>query len=411
MEWYGDNARIRLSLPHNMAGIVCSFVFTGLLACSTTAHQTPAPPTHVAAASVPAGNNPTAQHVYGQPDFTTGTLRDAGATSLKNPSAIAADGSGGCYVADYGNSRVLHFPAAHGTGAGPAADRVYGQPDFTANAAGHGPNGLNYPHGVVVDSRGELYVADTFNNRVLHYPAGSATADRVYGQGDFAGGQENAGGLSSISLAHPEGISIDSTGLYVADALNNRVLHFPNGSTTADFVYGQGLSGNSPQAFMTNAPGSGDANLNNPRDVAVTPTGIFVADAGNHRVVHFALKHTQADRVYGQPDFAPAAVQPNQGHSSTSALTLNNPTGLATDKAGGLYVADRDNNRVLYYAPGSVNIDPPATRVYGQLDFTSAAAGITARAFHGPGDVATDGAGDLLVLDIFNQRVLKFLSH
>jgi sugar lactone lactonase YvrE len=88
------------------------------------------------------------------------------------PSALAVDGSGGLYVADSFNNRVLYFPPGS-AGSGPAgavAGVVYGQPAMTTNVRGTGPAGLNQPDGVAPDGRGGLYVADSGNNRVLYFP-------------------------------------------------------------------------------------------------------------------------------------------------------------------------------------------------------------------------------------------------
>jgi hypothetical protein len=359
---------------------------------------------------VPATSSPPACVVYAQPDFTTHTLYATGQNTLKNASSIAADNHGGFFVADYGNNRVLHFPATIGTGAGPAADHVYGQPDFTSNATHNGVAGLNYPHGVAVDPKGGLYISDTFNNRILHYSLLSTNADRVYGQPDFVTTRSNSWGLNARSLSQPQGLADDSTGLYVADSANNRVLHYPMGSMIADRVYGQGTPGNSQANFTSNGRGNGATGLDNPRDVAVDSTGLYVADSGNHRVVHFILGDAVADRVYGQPDFAATSVWANQGLASPTAATLNKPTQVALDSTGGLYVADRNNNRVVYYPPYSQTgaNGPEAVRVFGQMGFATSSSSTTASSFHGPGGVAVDTSGNVFVLDIFNQRVLKF---
>ena len=364
------------------------------------------------AKSVSITSSPVARVVYAQPDFTTYTLYATGQNTLKNAGSIAADTHGGFYVADYGNNRVLHFPATLGIGAGPAADQVYGQPDFTSHAVHDGPAGLNYPHGVAVDPNGGLYISDMFNNRILHYPLASTNADHVYGQPNFVNTRSNSWGLNAGSLFQPQGLAVDSTGLYVADSANNRVLHYPSRSMIADRVYGQGTPGNSQANFSSNGSGNGATGLNDPRDVAVDSTGLYVTDSGNHRVVHYVLGNPIADRVYGQPNFAAASVLANQGLANPTAATLNKPTQVALDSTGGLYVADRNNNRVVYYPPYTQTgpNGPEAVRVFGQRGFTTSGSSTTASSFHGPGGVAVDTKGNVFVLDIFNQRVLKFVG-
>ncbi len=380
-----------------------------LVGCSSTTIDSQATPS--ATTPIPS-IAPIAQVVYGQPNFTSNTLYPTGQNTLYNASAITVDGHGGVYVADYNNSRVLHFPNFTGRGAAPQADVVYGQTDYTSRNVHRGAGGLNFPHGVAMDGKGGLYVADTFNNRVLHYPTSSTTADRVYGQPDFNKAGANSSGIDPESLSHPQGLAIDATGLYVADSQNNRVLHFPEGKLTADFVYGQGTPGNSSANFSAHNDQSGSIGLNGPRDVALDKTGLYIVDSGNHRVVHYPFAHAIADRVYGQLDFAPTSVNPNQGKTKPTATTLNNPTGVAVGGQEKLYIADRNNNRILCYpsfAQQKGN-DPAAIQVYGQIDYTGNETSTSASTFHGPGAVSVDNNRNVFVLDIFNQRVLKFVT-
>ena len=384
-------------LSNLLVETACSSTATTASSASTST-PTPSSTLHMFAAHV----------VYAQQDFTTSTLYPAGQNTLKNAGAIVSDMHRGFYVADYGNSRVLQFPSSGSNEVGPQADRVYGQPNYTSNAVGHGATELNYPHGVAVDSAGGLYIADTFNNRVLHYPQGNTTPYRVYGQPTFV--SKESYGVSPSTLAHPQGLAVDGTGLYVADSDNNRVLHYSSNSTTADFVYGQGTPGNNPSNLATNSSGAGVSGLNVPRDVAVDYTGLYICDSGNHRVTHYHIGNPLADHVYGQPGFAASLVQANQGKAHPTATTLNNPTGVALDQQGGLYVADRGNNRILYYAPTMQTTpnDPLATGIYGQSSYTTKDASTTAATFNGPGGVSVDTNGNVFVLDIFNQRVLTF---
>src|SRR6266851_4127071 len=137
------------------------------------------------------GTSITADRVYGTGDGRVGSIGgQAGPTTLgldDYASRVAADPAGGLYVADTSANRVLHF-----SGSSTIADRVYGQND---NFAGFSPNmatgraspvgpvtakGLFSPQGVATDSGG-VYIADTNNNRVLHFSGDSTAADRVYG--------------------------------------------------------------------------------------------------------------------------------------------------------------------------------------------------------------------------------------
>jgi hypothetical protein len=317
---------------------------------------------------------------------------------------------------------------------------VYGQFDYTKNAPNRGGEAsadtLSYPLGMTRDAEGGLYVADRNNHRVLYYANdGDETADRVYGQGgDFTAhiwnnnGNGNSGAASPDTLAMPTAVALDSTGgLYVTDRDNHRVLYFASdGDTTADRVYGQfGNFGTN----MTNNDGTanyGEPSADNLGTYILGITidrqdGIYVSDTSNHRVLYFANDgNTTADRVYGQSDNMNTGVRNNDGTGrigAPNANSLNFPRGLAIDGANGLYVADRDNNRILYFADDG---NTTADRVYGQFgDFT-----VNAESNDGSGGVGTPNAdnlshpksigigpnGGLYIADTLHNRVLYFAN-
>src|SRR5271157_1407342 len=125
-------------------------------------------------------NGAPADIVIGQPDFFSWGCNDGigsndvngtGPDSLCNPTGLAVDEAGNLYVADYGDSRVLEYtaPFSSGQSAGISANLVFGQHgDFTGSQCCLlDADTLLYPQGVAIDSAGNLYIADTGNNRVL----------------------------------------------------------------------------------------------------------------------------------------------------------------------------------------------------------------------------------------------------
>jgi hypothetical protein len=279
----------------------------------------------------------TATRVIGQAGFLT-NAEGTSATALKSPSDVAVDATGGVYVVDRGNNRVLYF-ANDGNR---TADRVYGQPTFatgTANNGGLDADSLSNPNGVAVDATG-LYIADTGNNRVLYYSGVLTAATRVYGQPDFTTGTPDTGGRSEDTLRGPQDIALNSTGVYIADTGNNRILFYPGITTTATRVYGQ-------DDFTGNAVGTSATRLRSPKGVATEGTnGIYISDSSNHRALYFVGTSTTATRVYGQINFT--GGQPNS-IGGVSAASLFNPTRINTDNSNGLYIADTSNNRSLYF--------------------------------------------------------------
>ncbi|MGZ3473618.1 MAG: NHL repeat-containing protein, partial [Polyangiales bacterium] len=276
-----------------------------------------------------------------------------------------ATGSGVSYdvVADTNNNRVLL-----GTGFFPSpwtAETVLGQRGSTTsnvpNVGGISEQTMNAPRGVALDGDPSfptrdprIYVADTGNNRVLVFNKGAIGATEKFGQADFDKGEKNRGGaVGKDTLDEPSGVAVYNGddllgvqlhGVYVADTSNNRVLFFRQFLPDAVRVYGQGGDFTSAVA---NKGGISASSLDRPVGVAVDPEGgLYVADAGNHRVLHFAPGKIVADQVYGQPGFNTANV------ADPSPTTLRSPTGVAVTPAGDLLVADSGNVRVVRFAKG-----------------------------------------------------------
>lgn len=316
--------------------------------------------------------------VAGSPNGGSSTVNARG---FFGPTAVAAGGfsaSSGAElvaIADTGNNRVLH-----GTGyfSMPwTADGVLGQRGSFATSApnigGIDASTLSAPQGVAIAGSAdisinpEIYVSDTGNNRVLRYSVGDSTAIDVYGQDKFDGSAPNRGGAAAENtLSGPTGIAFynDAStfgtklyGFYVADTGNNRVLFFQAGvpSRNAFRVYGQ------PDFKTTtaNTGGISGASLSAPTGVGTDPSGgLYIADTGNHRVLHYPPGSVVADRVFGQPSMDSAVLAP------PSPTTLNGPSGVAVLPNGDLVVADTGNVRVLRYVKGcgtSCDDDNPCT--------------------------------------------------
>ncbi|AFM13799.1 NHL repeat containing protein [Turneriella parva DSM 21527] len=351
----------------------------------------------------------TATRVYGQNgSFTCNVINNnnsgcvsGGATpndrSFERAFTVSVSDNG-IYVADQYNNRALYFP-----GVSLSATRVYCQSgNFNTRIFGGTPNSQtcrgqgtygNVPS-VFADNSG-VYLNDIESSRILYFAgtnidAASGLGGRVYGQaGNYA---TFASSTTDQGLFNPDSTAADATGVYVADTFNNRILHYPGTSTTADRVYGQ-------PNYTTNTAGTSATSLNGPRGLAIAPDGLYVADTGNNRIVFFPGTSTTASRVYGQPDFT-------SNTAGTTAGSLNSPWGIRFF-AGGIYVADYNNHRVLYFAPEAT----VATRVWGQGgSFTANTAnngGLSASSLNFPPGLDVDQTG-LYIADSLNHRVLFF---
>ena len=421
----------------------------------------------------------------GQIDFTHGDANSPGRHSFSYPSATIADASGHLYVAD--RNRVLGWASAQGFVNGQPADVVLGQPDFYSTSChllGPPPCGpatrcvrkkhapkpdrssplMCSPQGLAADDAGNLFVADTDNNRVMSFAnpfdacagkfpcVAAPPAFIVDGKTDAF----DCPKPSANSLCLPEQIAVDHGGnLWIADYSNSRVvvvegLNAPSKTRpapgtriipfNAQLVLGQGPSGaqfNSRQCNLfdpTNPMPSADT-LCYPDGVAVDADGnVYVSDSGNGRLLEYDNPLSMTPGTPGVPGSAgdvtadrafDAGGSFTQNNCGTTADQLCTPEQLSVDSQNNLYAVDY--NRVLEYlnptaagggtpgTPGSPG-DTTADVVYGQQgDFTAGACNgndisniVDATTLCQPVGVTVDPSGDVYIADTENHRVLAF---
>ncbi|MEI7555076.1 NHL repeat-containing protein [Candidatus Chlorohelix sp.] len=258
-------------------------------------------------------------------------------------------------VADSGNHRILiwHNLPDHD---GQPADVVLCQPDFFTegtNASGRGAqNGLHLPTGVGVWG-GRLYVADAWHHRVLVWnevPQKNDTSpDYALGQPDLDLIEPNSGNaISASGMYWPYGLGYCGGRFYVADTGNRRVLGWqglPEPGQPPSLILGQdsSLTGLENRGDQLNA-----ASFRWAHDFAGTDDVLYVADAGNHRVLGWSPVPSEdkpANLVLGQPNFETGLELP---YVPQGAQRLRFPYGITCDNKR-LAVADTANNRVLIW--------------------------------------------------------------
>jgi len=241
------------------------------------------------------------------------------ASGLTNPLGVGVDSYGNVFIADTNNNRVVSL-SPDGT--------------FQTTVA----SGLTLPRGVARSLAGDLFIADmTDGGRVIKLTGGSGTPTTV-----------------GTGLSSPYGVAVDAAGdLFIADFGNGRVVEVPAGGGEQTTVPVTGLV--SPSAVAVDAAGD-----------------LFIADAGNHDVVEVPWTGTA------------------WGTQTTVGCGFSAPNGLAVDAAGFVYVSDAGSNAVYKVAQGTV------------CHQTTVGSGLS-----GPGGVAVDALEDVFIADSGNNRVVE----
>ena len=242
------------------------------------------------------------------------------------------------------------------------------------------------PHGMAVDAAGNIYVADAGNHCIRKIsPNGVSTT--------FAGSTNSgyADGIgANAQFNSPSGVAVDAWGnVYVADSDNHCIRKIsPDGVSTT-------LAGSTNSGY---ADGTGtNAQFDNPTGVAVDAAGnVYVVDQNNHRIRQISPNGVVRTLAGGSPGYA---------DGTGANAQFRNPSGVAVDAMGNVYVADFLNHRIRQVSPDGVVRTLAGSGSPGSVD------GIGANAqFYNPIRVAVDASGNVYVADWFNNRIRK-ITH
>ena len=321
----------------------------------------------------------------------------ATATRVNHPSGVALDGAGNLYIADTDYNRIRKVDAAG------VITTVAG--GGTRGYRGYGGDGgpaveaqLNQPTDVALDGAGNLYIADWGNSRIRKVDA-AGVITTVAGDGTYGYGGDG-GPATEAQLRAPRGVALDGAGnLYIADWGSNRIrkVEFAGGIGVIFTVAGDGTRG--VGGYFGDGGPATTARLYQPSGVALDGAGnLYIADTWHHRI----------RKVDAAGVITTVAGDGTQGYfgdgGAATAAQLNQPRDVALDGAGNLYIADWGSNRIRKVDAAGVITTVAGDGTQGY--FGDGGPAVAARLYQ-PYGMAPDGAGNLYIADRGNHRIRK----
>lgn len=373
-------------------------------------------PVTIAGVSIAAGNIQTVAGAYY--DSQGGTACELGgdggaATSayLCSPYGVFVDGSENIYIAD-----TNHFAIREVSSSTTDISTVAGTP----GVQGYSPNGtaatsayLNYPSNLVVDSSGDIYIADT-DNFVIREVAGG-TIQTIIGNNTLAYSGDGGSALDA-ELNSPANVSVDAAGnIFIADSENSVIREVLAGNGDIQTVAGS----IAPCASSTLACGDGAAataaQFDAPQGMFRDGSGnIFIADTEDHRIraVNMGTAAVSIAGIVIQPgDIATVAGSGTAGYlgdgGPATTAEISNPYGVFVDSAENIFIVDTGNNvirevsssGIITTVAGNGTVCTPATSACGDSSVATGAQ------LSSPAGVFVDATENIYIADTFDNRI------
>jgi hypothetical protein len=334
----------------------------------------------------------------------TGDAGPATTADLQYPAAAVKDSAGNLYIADSGNNVIRKVAAGTGvitTFAGTGTAGYSGDNGAATSAQ------LNYPAALVFDGSGNLYIADEINNVVRKVTANTGVISTIAGTGT-AGFGGDSGSATSAELYSPVGIALDSSGnLYVADTGNERIRKVAAGTGIITTVAGSGAYG-----YGGDGGPATSATFFGPYGIAVDSVGnLYIADTFDNiiREVNAATGIITTVAGYAKNQYDNPGGYSGDGGPATSAQ-LYDPYAVTVDSAGNLYIADTENSviRKVTASNGIINTIAGNGNLCYALSGDGGAA--TSAELCAPECVSLDISGDLIIPDSGWNRIREVIT-
>jgi sugar lactone lactonase YvrE len=306
------------------------------------------------------GDNVLAALANGANTIVAGSLEGFGDTGdegpavdayLYQPGGTAEDSSGNVFIADSGDNVIreittdgkIHLFAGNGSSGG-AAETV--TPTSTPTTVS-----LWHPESVAVDSTGNVFIADSFDNRVLEVTAaGAVSVVAGTGKGSYTG---DGAAATSATLSFPTGVAVDAQDdVYIADSANNVIRRVDASTGMITTVAGDYAADQVANACLGGFSGDGgvatSAQLNDPEAVALDGAGdLFIADTFNNAIREVAPDGTITTLVNASTAAGAENTSPTGSGAVPASTHLNTPEAVAIDPSTNvLYLADTRNNAI-----------------------------------------------------------------
>jgi sugar lactone lactonase YvrE len=375
----------------------------------------------------------------------------ASSATVNEPAGLAMDSAGNLYIADAGNNRIRRVDAKTGiitTVAGDSTPDMFGQGGYNGDDIPATQALLNLPYTVAVDRQGNLFIADSGNNRIRLVDAKTELISTVAGTGTAGYNGDNIlATAAEINFAIT--VIVDkSDNLYIADSANNRIRRVDSTTQIITTVAGDGTAG-----FKGDGGPATNAEVSFPNGVTEDASqNLYIVDTGNNRV---RLVSAQTKKIKTIVGTGVGGFKGDGGPATKAEIT--DSSGGYIDASGNLLIADSGNQRVrivnkkgiintlagggnagdggkatdaLLSYPTSLAFDKsgdmyvgeagtPVVRKVNTSDTITTFAGTGSEGFSGDGGLATkaqfwlingvavDGSGNLFIADYVNLRVRR----
>ncbi len=313
-------------------------------------------------------------------------------SQLNQPYKVFLDSAGNLFIADYNNTRIRRIAAATGiitTIAGTGVNGFSGDTGPATSAL------LTKPAGVFATPAGDVFIADTSNNRIRKVDSGGTiTTVAGNGTGGFGG---DGGPATSAMLAGPYEVVVDTAGnIFISDQNNDRIRRVDAATGDISTYAGTGTPG-----FSGDGGAATSADLNNPTGMALDAQGnLYFADYNNSRIRRIDAASQNISTVAGS---VTAGGFAGDGGLATAAR-LRAPRGIALGATGEFFIADSNNNRIRRVDTNGIITTYAGTGVAG---FSGDGGAPTAAQLDYPVSLAIAANGDLFVSDQNNNRIRK----